>query len=308
MNDLLGLLSAIPGKLEDANNFIMGKLPAMLGQKVYENMRPQDKANATASMGILGALTKPASMKYNGKDMPVYGGTPFDNPVISMAGGPAASFPEKMMKGLPASTSKLKTVLSKAKQELADVVEGFHPMSGNENYEKGLRNYISTLEKHLSPFEVRDTTSPEAIINATRNNGGYSVDMNTGSIPSDGYMVGQFPNEASRTKVLNSIDEMDPEAIMRFLRSNTDVLSQPDMHLGTWADDGKVYMDISKRYAPDQAKNAVIDAKRTGQKAIFNMGDFTEIPESKYGDYLKSLMPFLIGGGAAAGLAYPQNQ
>ncbi len=75
------------------------------------------------------------------------------------------------------------------------------------------------------------TTTPTRIINKTRANTGYSVNLPTGDTPTEGLMMGVYRNTDPRNMV---VDRLTPQSLDQFTKTNKDPLSMSDRYLGTW--------------------------------------------------------------------------
>lgn len=106
-------------------------------------------------------------------------------------------------------------------------------------------------------------------------NGGCSYNLETGEFnPNEGYFV-SLPNKELKV----SIERFNPEIVRNFIMSNIEILTNvPDMFVGSWVDDGKVYLDVSQKIFSKE------DALRKGilanQLAIYdaNKGEVINLP------------------------------
>jgi hypothetical protein len=64
------------------------------------------------------------------------------------------------------------------------------------------------------------------------------------------------------------VEQFTPQSVQSFMREHEATLSQPGMHVGTWVEDGKVYLDISQ-VVPDMDDALKLAAQR-GEKAIYS--------------------------------------
>jgi hypothetical protein len=101
--------------------------------------------------------------------------------------------------------------------------------------------------------EMPPAARPTRVFNAIMEPGatGYTVHPRSGEILSAGtdstVMVGQFPNATLRTFVI-PVQDFKPRMVQDFIKQNTDVFNKfPDAYMGGWVEDGKVYLDVSKR-------------------------------------------------------------
>ena len=131
------------------------------------------------------------------------------------------------------------------------------------------------------------TTTPAAIQRATREHGGYSVNLPTGVEPKTGLMMGRYANIDPRNIVTDKLRRKDIE---RFVATNQEVLRTPAHHLGTWRDPntGTVYVDVARRFEPDQIRTATKFGERTDQLAGFNKGTNKEFPVGNWNEFIAS--------------------
>jgi hypothetical protein len=111
----------------------------------------------------------------------------------------------------------------------------------------------------------------QGIIDDTIKDGGTSINLR-GQKPQDGLMVGRFANDDARTMVIEG--DLTPDHINDFISKNSDVLGEPDSHIGTWRnpDDGKTYIDVSRRFAPNQMDEAKAFGQSTNQISGYDVG------------------------------------
>lgn len=102
-----------------------------------------------------------------------------------------------------------------------------------------------------------------------KNPWGASVKPQTGTVPTSGYMV----SLAGRTAFPAATDlagPRGPQIISNYARTNSDKLTAPDMHIGSWNDDtGKVHLDVSQNI-PDRA-TAIRVGRQQNQQAIYDV-------------------------------------
>jgi len=139
-----------------------------------------------------------------------------------------------------------------------------------------------------------DTTTPRRIQNETRN-GGYSVSLPSGDVPSNGLMMGKYANADPRNRVLDASAGLTRDDILEHARVNAKAFSAPENHLGTWRDPetGKIYLDVSRRFEPDEIRKATKFGERTGQLAGWDKGKGAEIPVGNWNEFIRS--PEFIG-------------
>ena len=122
------------------------------------------------------------------------------------------------------------------------------------------------------------TTTAGRILKETKG-GGYSVNLPSGIVPTEGLMMGRYKNTDPRNMVLTP-DQLNRANIERQAATNAKVLAQPGMHFGSWKDPetGQIYFDVSQRFEPDQIRQATKFGERTGQKAGYNKGTGKDFP------------------------------
>lgn len=159
---------------------------------------------------------------------------------------------------------------------------------------------------------------PQNVVERTLK-GGYTVDLKTGQEPTTGTMV-SIPGHEKQIPT----PELNPSSVVAYGEdpSNKNLLSSPEMYLGTWrSDDDKEvgdagYLDVSKNY-PDTpqgaqaARRAAMEGAQWGlwnidrgvtEKNIANPNVLenikeeqkVEIPENEVKEYLETSNP--VGG------------
>lgn len=131
------------------------------------------------------------------------------------------------------------------------------------------------------------STTPRRILNKTKTKGGYSVNLPSGDVPEDGLMMGMYANDDPRNKVLDKLTQND---IYDQTYTNYNALSQPDNYFGSWSnpDDGKFYLDVTKRFEPDEIRQATKYGERTGQIAGFNVETEKTFPVGNWNEFIQS--------------------
>jgi hypothetical protein len=98
----------------------------------------------------------------------------------------------------------------------------------------------------------------------TLEQGGGTFNLN-GNAPKTGCMVG-IAGQGTTIPV----ESFSPANIEEFIGTfKAKYAGRKDIHLGTWIEDGIVYLDVAKRFPEQQKDKAVGLAKNTGEKAIF---------------------------------------
>ena len=91
-----------------------------------------------------------------------------------------------------------------------------------------------------------------------------------GNAPKTGCMVG-----LTGQGITIPVESFSPASIEEFIGNfKKKYAGQADKHLGTWIEDGIVYLDVAKRFPESRKAQAVRLAKETGEKAIFILSTF----------------------------------
>ena len=106
-------------------------------------------------------------------------------------------------------------------------------------------------------------------IDLTKKEGGCTFNLNTSEInPERGYAVAM----ANRELV---IDNLTPEILKGYIEFNIDKLADVDYFIGSWASDGKVYLDTVN--IVNNLEDAIIIGMNNDQLAIFDLSLGKEI-------------------------------
>lgn len=153
---------------------------------------------------------------------------------------------------------------------------------------------------------VPATATPGRMSNQIMQQGGYTVDPVTGDIPTTGLMMGKYENEAlfpsgpfagqPRTSVIPE-SEFKRSDVADFYGRHADMLTKPktadnpeQLYAGGWrsGDNGNVYLDISRRFEPEQLRHATKYGEKTGQLAGYNVGTGQEFPVGNWQEFIES--------------------
>jgi len=122
----------------------------------------------------------------------------------------------------------------------------------------------------LSPSVASD------IVRFTQEWGGLSINMVDGSMPTTGYMVAKPP---SFGKIVDEVDFNDPvkgpKILSAYMKRHKNDLGNGKNYLGTWLNEGKVYLDVSENIQ-SKSKATRIGRERN-QKAIWDVANLSEI-------------------------------
>lgn len=157
--------------------------------------------------------------------------------------------------------------------------------------QKALLQNLRERSVGLSQFE---STTPARIQNKTRT-GGYSVNLPTGQMPSDGLMMGRYSNTDPRNVVIPSGKNLTQEDIINFAKTNQNALNTPENYFGTWRDgpSGATYLDTSKRFDPTEIRKATKFGEKTNQLAGYDVSAGQQFPVGNWEQFINS--PEFIG-------------
>lgn len=147
---------------------------------------------------------------------------------------------------------------------------------------------LSKAERIANLLGKSAESTPEAIVEATKG-GGYSVNLPTGTTPSEGLMMGKYANVDPRNMVLESGQPLTQDKLADFVARNETALGKPENFLGTWSDpeSGKTYLDVSRRFEPNEVRKATKFGERTGQLAGYNVGEGASFPVGNWRQYIE---------------------
>ena len=111
----------------------------------------------------------------------------------------------------------------------------------------------------------------EQFIASTIENGGSTMNPVTGDVPTSGYVVSMAGNEQTYKLFGNDVvkEILISGAVDLYLKENVVELSNPENYLGSWIDDGMLYLDISRVYESEH--DALREAVTNGQKAYYDL-------------------------------------
>jgi hypothetical protein len=148
-------------------------------------------------------------------------------------------------------------------------------MAENYMFNNGLalsavpKTKTSVLDELLGQFP---TTTAGKIVNMTKARGGYSVNLPTGDIPNQGLMMGMYKNSDPRNSVVEGM--INRADVAKQTEMNANQLNNPENYFGSWhnPEENKTYLDVSKRFEPNELRKAVKFGERTGQLAGYDVG------------------------------------
>jgi len=111
----------------------------------------------------------------------------------------------------------------------------------------------------------------EQFIASTIENGGATMNPSTGDVPTSGYVVSMAGNEQTYKLFGNDVvkEILVSGAVDLYVKENVVELSHPENYLGSWIDDGMLYLDISRVYESEH--DALREAVANGQKAYYDL-------------------------------------
>lgn len=82
---------------------------------------------------------------------------------------------------------------------------------------------------------------------STIENGGATMNVATGDVPTSGYVVSMTGIEKTYVLFGNDVvkEILISGAVKMYVKDNDDILSLPGMYLGSWIDNGVLYIDVS---------------------------------------------------------------
>lgn len=155
---------------------------------------------------------------------------------------------------------------------------------------KAAKNALSAALREApegAALGLHPETTAGRIINRTNKRGGYSVNLPSGAIPTEGLMMGRYRNEDPRNLVA---DRLTRAHLAQMVQKNRDVLGREDAYLGTWRDPegGKTYVDVSRRFKPNELRQATKYGERTGQLAGYDVGKGKPFPVGNWEKFVSS--------------------
>lgn len=121
--------------------------------------------------------------------------------------------------------------------------------------------------KNVKDFINLKMVSNQIYLDTLKNAGGsFSINK---QVASKGYMV------AFKNLIEIPIKDFSIELIEKLITENYRVLNKHNVFFGTWIDNNKVYIDLSKNY---KYKNSCVKfAKKFKELAIFDLENFTSV-------------------------------
>jgi hypothetical protein len=114
------------------------------------------------------------------------------------------------------------------------------------------------------------------IVQFTQEWGGLSIKMTDGSMPTSGFMVAKPPEYGAVVDAADFLDPVKgPKILADYMKTHREDLASGKNYLGTWLNEGKVYLDVSENIQ-DVAEATKIGRERN-QKAIWDVVNLQEI-------------------------------
>jgi len=137
-----------------------------------------------------------------------------------------------------------------------------------------------------SSSELDDETAAK-IQQFTRDWGGLSIKMTDGSLPDKGFMVSKPPTFSKIVPKEEFYDKEKGKAILReYMEKNEKDLATGTNYLGTWENEGKIYLDVSMNISSES--DAVSLGRDNNQKAVWDVINQKEIQTGGTGSANKS--------------------
>jgi len=109
---------------------------------------------------------------------------------------------------------------------------------------------------------------------------GFTLDPLSAESPPDGIMVSEFQNDTVRSVTIKASDIESPRGVKKlseWVSNNADLLvGQADRFIGGWRAGEDFYIDVSTRFPPEKAAEALESGRKSGQLAVFNLGTVKE--------------------------------
>ena len=106
----------------------------------------------------------------------------------------------------------------------------------------------------------------------TMENGGCTYNLFAGLSPATGYAVSILKKQTTCKADLNSFT---PYFLSAFIKEHAEKLAMPYNFLGSWIDDGQIYLDVVE--VTDDLWHAKNVARQNNQLAIFDLGKMETI-------------------------------
>lgn len=119
----------------------------------------------------------------------------------------------------------------------------------------------------MSPLE-----RSKKILELTLSNGGLSYDVNTDTIPKNGYILSPYK---SNERII-PVKELTVYHILLYLTHNHNLLTKKNHYFGSWVSGNNCYLDVS--IIVDSLRLALELARSNDQKAVFDLSTFNDIP------------------------------
>ena len=107
-------------------------------------------------------------------------------------------------------------------------------------------------------------------INETTQNGGCTYSLFGGYSPKTGYVCSILKEQHTMPE-----NHFSAYAVAQFVKQHAEKLAQKDLFLGSWINDGQIYLDVClvTEYLPE----CIETAKQNNQIAVFDLSEMREI-------------------------------
>jgi len=116
----------------------------------------------------------------------------------------------------------------------------------------------------------------DAIVEATNNSGGSTINIETGKAVTKGFAVAiDTGTDKTFEKIIDS-EKITKKDVQEYAKEHkADLEADKNRTIGTWVDNGKTYLDISTVVETEDEAQAI--AQKTDQESIFNLENFETI-------------------------------
>lgn len=148
----------------------------------------------------------------------------------------------------PAAVLSAETVMDSAPMRRAIPDDETRALVGHGLQAAGLLGTAAAVSRKPARVALKGEATFDKLAARLDQDGGFSVDLKTGTAPETGTFVGLYPNTDRRVLVVPR-EQFTPKVLRRYVAQMRSELGQPDRVLGGWVDGGKVYLDVPQRIA-----------------------------------------------------------
>lgn len=113
------------------------------------------------------------------------------------------------------------------------------------------------------------TATLTSAISDLKVNGGFSYCAATDSTPADGYMVALTGQTAQFPVEILDDEDAAAKAIVEYMTMRFEIFAQPDVYVGGWIEDGKLWLEPSIRVM--DRDEAIKLGQETDQIAVYDV-------------------------------------